>query len=184
METPPRLWGRLVSPLAHDERHQKHPHACGEDLRRELHLHHRHRNTPTPVGKTSSRPVTPATKLETPPRLWGRRRGLSPLSTEARNTPTPVGKTPIFDFVIAMLLETPPRLWGRPEGCSHFLVCIQKHPHACGEDLDAKQMRSLVRETPPRLWGRPGRRRVPQGAQGNTPTPVGKTEIPTANWSP
>ena len=74
---------------------KKHPHACGEDHLVQSIIAFRHGNTPTPVGKTAVfccnfilewkhphacgedgyRRVHRAQRKETPPRLWGRRRG-------------------------------------------------------------------------------------------------------------
>jgi len=91
-ETPPRAWGRhkwIKPSLDHI------------------------RNTPTGVGKTSTKSWRPTTrkkhphgrgeddrpscpsvsKLETPPRAWGRHFGSCHAGTDSRNTPTGVGKT-------------------------------------------------------------------------------------------
>ncbi len=71
-----------------------------------------------------------------------------------RNTPTPVGKT-------------------RCHQC--FWKGLWKHPHACGEDTSAWSTELVVSETPPRLWGRRYTQDEKVLANGNTPTPVGKT---------
>ena len=173
---------------------EKHPHACGEDLRR--------------ITKSG-------THLETPPRMWGR-----PLVNAAHpinigNTPTHVGKThrrsvkqwytrkhphacgedpPVIsqptDF-----LETPPRMWGRPVlqevilqrlgntpthvGKTRFYqlcrISSGKHPHACGEDYQPKPKPIAPKETPPRMWGRLSASCRKSFKGRNTPTHVGKT---------
>ncbi len=132
------------------------------------------RNTPTPVGKTTTlcragmRPrkhphacgedgqhvVQRLQVDETPPRLWGRLHDERFFYSRVRNTPTPVGKTS-------------PRYTPRPR--------IPKHPHACGEDFLAQAPEADVCETPPRLWGRPVQAIDTLSCNRNTPTPVGKT---------
>ena len=134
LETPPRAWGR--PPLALSARH------CT-------------RNTPTCVGKTSRRDSavgvdgkhphvrgedegdTPSGhgRLETPPRVWGRRNATAWRWCCVGNTPTCVGKT----FALA-------HGYGSPE----------KHPHVRGEDPASGPGSGFPRETPPRAWGRHG----------------------------
>ena len=173
-ETPPRVWGRpsreAFGPLFFGNTptrvgktlcnfpfftlSQKHPHACGEDLKRR-------------VYRTRD--------IETPPRVWGRLEVSATTKQAPRNTPTRVGKTDGNNGRIKelwkhphacgedsftaswpnRLTETPPRVWGRrmcawrriwrirntptrvgktkPLWPLGFLVW--KHPHACGEDL-------------------------------------------------
>ena len=151
-ETPPRAWGRRYY--------------GGKEVPV-------HRNTPTCVGKTpchtsepsapqkhphvrgedKKSPFTEPSKVETPPRAWGRPR-------QAALHPAP--------------WETPPRAWGRlatramsslPSGntptcvgkthdSSAFLISTQKHPHVRGEDDHASRYFLHNRETPPRAWGR------------------------------
>ena len=132
---------------------KKHPHACGEDL---------HRDVPTLITE------------ETPPRVWGRLNQLGAVVRDDRNTPTRVGKThepgscrhhgkkhphacgedSWSRVSITMCIETPPRVWGRRcfFGCTSLTSRNTptrvgktgvseltegrdwKHPHACGED--------------------------------------------------
>ena len=54
-----------------------------------------------------------------------------------------------------------------------------KHPHGRGEDVDELFDHLLLGETPPRAWGRPGKQHLRHSSLGNTPTGVGKTQIPT-----
>ena len=152
-ETPPRAWGRRLNVT---------------------YVFAKTRNTPTGVGKTLADTCTScATKkhphgrgedlvgfdlnrsrLETPPRAWGRRRGLKSRVRKSRNTPTGVGKT-----------------LSRQTGCRW----CEKHPHGRGEDESSLERIYGGRETPPRAWGRP---RMPEQLRsdfGNTPTGVGKT---------
>src|SRR5690554_1233237 len=112
-ETPPRMWGRLISPLVKEMairntpthvgktpqlttlyiQTKKHPHACGEDV-------------------CALNDVKNPT--ETPPRMWGRPIQMNGTVFKIRNTPTHVGKT-----IPGSKIE----------------VRTKKHPHACGEDL-------------------------------------------------
>ncbi len=153
VETPPRAWGR---PL-----HGQHT---------ELVLG----NTPTCVGKTSSRfPARPCNKKhphvrgedsshrsvnvsdqETPPRAWGRLTMICINDARLGNTPTCVGKT-----------------GSQPE----WAPVVQKHPHVRGEDFNDLDKGVELAETPPRAWGRqhPAHGRVRRVR--NTPTCVGKT---------
>ena len=151
-ETPPRLWGRPQkgrwllqrsrnTPTPVGKTHSftehgfvvgKHPHACGEDVRK------RFDNDP---GQ------------ETPPRLWGRLEIAKLPILTLRNTPTPVGKTyllacPWPDFQKhphacgedeeaerdnVYMQETPPRLWGRPFSRSQLLTSIRNTPTPVGK---------------------------------------------------
>ena len=114
---------------------RKHPHARGED---------------------TTSPMTSALPSETPPRTWGRQKGLDIQYTKKRNTPTHVGKTrrSIADFVLA-----------------------EKHPHARGEDAKVNSGFCPGGETPPRTWGRPEVGTELAKIGRNTPTHVGKTNI-------
>ncbi len=216
-ETSPRLWGRRIyclntpagkgniptpvgktyAPYAKAFARQKHPHACGEDLR---------------VVRNSDR------ELETSPRLWGRPFLWQVKMNRFGNIPTPVGKTKIctgrthrrkkhphacgedkdLTFGVLSISETSPRLWGRqvrkpseiecrgniptPVGktISAFGISAKrwKHPHACGEDNPESLVGKLVEETSPRLWGRQSMESDSYSPEGNIPTPVGKTIYP------
>ena len=132
LETPPRAWGRRLGILDTP-----------------LYL----RNTPTGVGKTSSLslrhfrpqkhphgrgedkfyPNLSKSKVETPPRAWGRLAGPYPDRNQKGNTPTGVGKT----------------CW--LSGCLFFRL---KHPHGRGEDPRPRRRSYHRSETPPRAWGR------------------------------
>ena len=70
----------------------KHPHARGEDYDKVLYK---------------------VSRMETPPRTWGRRDRSESISAHPRNTPTHVGKTELAKIGISD---------------------VQKHPHARGED--------------------------------------------------
>ena len=92
IETPPRAWGRLAAPGTHNAKDG---------------------NTPTCVGKTDLKSMTPndiwkhphvrgedrgcvrtwRRDTETPPRAWGRPCPRTASGTRPRNTPTCVGKT-------------------------------------------------------------------------------------------
>ena len=155
-ETPPRAWGRPAERPA---------------LKELL------RNTPTCVGKTStayngkgqtwkhphvrgedrSLSTLSTFSRETPPRAWGRlHTGLFHVGKHG-NTPTCVGKT--------SWRHPPAEIWG-------------KHPHVRGEDPSIVLPSVGFTETPPRAWGRHRLVVVQHGADGNTPTCVGKT-LPT-----
>ena len=154
-ETPPRPWGR---------RSQK--------AKFILQV----RNTPTPVGKTMCEAAkegesekhphargedpcghrVPNKGGETPPRPWGRQCPRTANHIDYRNTPTPVGKT---------------------QKHSDGSAVRRKHPHARGED-DHRQFETACNmETPPRPWGRPLQALRECFGYGNTPTPVGKTNV-------
>ena len=152
-ETPPRVWGRrrqaTMTPLAIRNTptgvgktvradgtrtdNRKHPHGCGEDTRL--------------IPETVS-------KLETPPRVWGRRQFIVIVVSQARNTPTGVGKTRGAGMA------------GRPH---------KKHPHGCGEDSVGRTEKHNAQETPPRVWGRLSNAGIKLTENRNTPTGVGKT---------
>ena len=152
-ETPPRAWGRRPAV------------GGGTPCRR---------NTPTGVGKTDPQRLasveegkhphgrgeddsgTPArpTRIETPPRAWGRRPGSTLPKSCSGNTPTGVGKT---------------------QSQWRWRWHSRKHPHGRGEDNPQPAAGRFVRETPPRAWGRPPAIRPRTGGCGNTPTGVGKT---------
>ena len=132
------------------------------------------RNTPTGVGKTGTSTGylipsrkhphgrgedhlwthVPASRLETPPRAWGRRLPFFVLAIVIRNTPTGVGKTTIH----------PDRY-----------TAEQKHPHGRGEDNGIAPAAYAKLETPPRAWGRRYNSRDAGIRRRNTPTGVGKT---------
>ncbi len=152
METPPRAWGRRLSPCAG---------------RPET------RNTPTGVGKAMSVPKSSIASRkhphgrgegratachsgafwETPPRAWGRP-CITPAQAAAwRNTPTGVGKAPLHPPAL-------PLAW--------------KHPHGRGEGDVMNDVATFAPETPPRAWGRRGGGLCGILGGGNTPTGVGK----------
>ena len=153
METPPRAWGRRRYKMAFPTVHrntptgvgktlspdfqcrciQKHPHGRGEDL------------------KTAYFFIT---RIETPPRAWGRLLSQFLESGRTRNTPTGVGKTSIT---------------------RELLNDIEKHPHGRGEDRTKSCYNGRSRETPPRAWGRRTTSRQYRSLSRNTPTGVGKT---------
>ena len=113
LETPPRAWGRRGStppaPIAarntptcvgktlltycRNRAPEKHPHVRGED---------------------TTRVKTAVSKMETPPRAWGRPPLLPGFGQHRGNTPTCVGKT-----------------------CKVYSLYIlyRKHPHVRGEDF-------------------------------------------------
>ena len=159
-ETPPRAWGRLRlllqtltqpgnTPTGVGKTHRgsplenllgKHPHGRGEDV---------------------SETCKGMSKVETPPRAWGRRRRRgNPLCTK-RNTPTGVGKTRMSSWSTA---------------------CIEKHPHGRGEDSNEITTKLSVIETPPRAWGRLFIHTVKMEKERNTPTGVGKTPPDPRSW--
>ena len=113
--------------------YEKHPHARGEDLWKKR--------------KGNS-------KMETPPRTWGRPLENEKTGQKAGNTPTHVGKTPRD---------------GR-QGTAR-----EKHPHARGEDHRRWRPVWAIVETPPRTWGRHKMTTENRDKFGNTPTHVGKT---------
>ncbi len=94
---------------------------------------------------------------ETPPRAWGRDTSLLLSKRIDGNTPTGVGKR------FSSLFSRASR---------------QKHPHGRGEE-DHKAAKEKIRaETPPRAWGRVSPAPATCAETGNTPTGVGKREIP------
>ena len=154
--SPPRLWGKLSPWLSGGETN---------------------RFTPTPVGKTGKSRITSARTsvhphacgenailgiwlplyIGSPPRLWGKLRGLAFRPPHARFTPTPVGKT-------AEWSENFPR--------------TKVHPHACGENTAATARLDVINGSPPRLWGKLEFFWLDRADPRFTPTPVGKTRTP------
>src|SRR5690606_22444298 len=89
-----------------------------------------------------------------PPRAWGRPRGLPAPADGARFTPTRVGTT----------RRAPQPSCRRPV-----------HPHARGDDA-VRAAREFGRDgSPPRAWGRPRERRGRREDSRFTPTRVGTT---------
>ena len=193
-ETPPRAWGRPIR--------------SGRAVLPE-------RNTPTGVGKTkavtrsrrctrkhphgrgedSGESLAPVSRLETPPRAWGR---LSPLAVyvpPVGNTPTGVGKTgiclPLVHIVskhphgrgedpcpasrVLRRAETPPRAWGRLVQETLHVVRVGNTPTGVGKTQELKKNKKTAKETPPRAWGRQCCADAAPAVLGNTPTGVGKT---------
>ena len=191
----PTSVGKTLRPSAWQGKIRKHPHERGEDFRRESRPTGRretpprawgrrqsiHReipeggNTPTSVGKTTTRPAANGGRQkhphergedagrrgaasvgwETPPRAWGRPSKKRPRFAAMGNTPTSVGKTA-----------------RRP-----FRLCkIKKHPHERGEDHFSTTYPASRRETPPRAWGRHDHVLPVVVDVRNTPTSVGKTQ--------
>ena len=179
VETPPRVWGRLIKreELQHELRNTptcvgktfmilgrdcglgKHPHVCGEDPERLSGCGAGGETPPRVWGRPSLAGVDQA-QIETPPRVWGRLRLQLARQSIPRNTPTCVGKT---------------------SGESEPLGQTEKHPHVCGEDRLGIRIPREVEETPPRVWGRPTEFRGESYIAGNTPTCVGKTGPPCGN---
>ncbi|SMG62272.1 conserved hypothetical protein [methanotrophic bacterial endosymbiont of Bathymodiolus sp.] len=95
------------------------------DLRRRKHPHGRGEDKPLVVIAIS--------RIETPPRAWGRLALGIGLTFEEGNTPTGVGKT---------------------NQQSRQTYKRKKHPHGRGEDLTLTSTKSTTTETPPRAWGR------------------------------
>ena len=151
-ETPPRAWGRLrilVNNAAVDgntptcvgktrpgiidaKSGQKHPHVRGEDARLAPSQPSRLETPPRAWGRLC-RPRKPIPTDETPPRAWGRLECPNCQERGFRNTPTCVGKTPAGSF---------------------GTFSSQKHPHVRGEDCYLRKRPCYSGETPPRAWGR------------------------------
>jgi hypothetical protein len=140
----PTCVGKTAGARAPRKIRRKHPHVCGEDY---------------------EEPPASEVDQETPPRVWGRRKARSVLSSALRNTSTCVGKT----------IRSPLQLSSR-----------EKHPHVCGEDGNNVSNRGAVKETPPRVWGRLDELYLDINRAGNTPTCVGKTcghaESSSSTW--
>ena len=111
-----------------------HPHACGENLR-----------------ATDK----PASRVGSPPRLWGKHVPSSLVPPLGRFTPTLVGKTKHTELIL-------------------FKYVV--HPHACGENPGVQSLRQRLQGSPPRLWGKLGVSGAFDGLGGFTPTLVGKTD--------
>ena len=91
-ETPPRAWGRLVEQLGSEVELRNTPTGVGKTLhtvnRPSLRRKHPHGR-----GEDSGTSSAPENPKETPPRAWGRPRGIGWEVEGFRNTPTGVGKT-------------------------------------------------------------------------------------------
>ena len=110
-ETPPRAWGRLKQHVDSLDQRRNTPTCVGKTyvLDRQTDSNEKH---PHVRGEDHGEADPSGTGLETPPRAWGRQRGLAPAFSITGNTPTCVGKT---EVKIARRLQekTPPRAWGR-----------------------------------------------------------------------
>ena len=152
-ETPPRAWGRPENGALIVEEHGNTPTGVGKTgavvIQHAVGQKHPHGR-----GEDALPPLPPTSKIETPPRAWGRPRARCIGAGWPGNTPTGVGKTPHAAL-------------RRGSG--------RKHPHGRGEDCGRLRAVRHPGETPPRAWGR----LAPCGAGGrdrrNTPTGVGKT---------
>ena len=133
--------GKTAQRRGNGRSHRKHPHGRGED-----------RSHWAANGSIS----------ETPPRAWGRRRGVFDGVRRGGNTPTGVGKTR--------------SRYGPNRAC-------RKHPHGRGEDRRPVSAQKRRCETPPRAWGRHAVDTARTGLGGNTPTGVGKTDDQSAHKS-
>ena len=192
-ETPPRVWGKGYRALSISQSpgntptrvgkrervdrvrsaHEKHPHACGEKA--------------APIGPLSSR-------IETPPRVWGKVAQKRCPRRPGGKHPHACGEKAMRRHPLAPCKETPPRVWGkvpkfrlvcRPRrntptrvGKSPALArsgcCLEKHPHACGEKILKWSVSAPKLETPPRVWGKDFSPGAFQPGGRNTPTRVGK----------
>ena len=95
-------------------------------------------------------------KAGSPPRVWGRLLSIYHSPKQTRFTPTCVGKTH------SLWLPEPLR---------------QVHPHVCGEDSVISSAVAHKIGSPPRVWGRRAQDYQFTGADGFTPTCVGKTSV-------
>ena len=173
-ETPPRVWGRpryAVWPVwakgntptgvgktafrsASLRCMKKHPHGCGEDRLR------------TAANRS---------RMETPPRVWGRPYSKTGSQLAGKKHPHGCGEDKLSVVLRFGLPETPPRVWGRPYSKTGSQLAGKKHPHGCGEDGRRGVEGDGRVETPPRVWGRPLQSVSLLTTIGNTPTGVGKT---------
>ena len=96
-----------------------------------------------------------ASRIETPPRAWGKPISSAISADKSGNTPTCVGKTPLV---------------------LHVGGVIGKHPHVRGENLLLQKLKAGVSETPPRAWGKRTLGGSLAECERNTPTCVGKTK--------
>ena len=194
-ETPPRTWRRppfgarlrrllrntstnvekTSPPLRRDCGRRKHLHGRGEELVQGQHQ---------------------ACLLETPPRTWRRRSGISEITSGFGNTSTDVEKT-WCAFCIASFWRK--HLHGRGEDWNAHMISpfssgntstdvektfasdnldtlTEKHLHGRGEDFRGRRKDQVLRETPPRTWRRPQNVRSPSAAARNTSTDVEKTK--------
>ena len=171
-----------------------HPHGCGEDAMRLLHVC---------LGRGS------------PPRVWGRLAGATRSVRRWRFTPTGVGKTAAKTITMRLTsvhphgcgedllralqklqpIGSPPRVWGRLDapyrprparwftptgvGKTGFRRATggrpQVHPHGCGEDSCRRWRHAILLGSPPRVWGRLQDREDGGDCDRFTPTGVGKT---------
>ena len=132
LETPPRVWGRLLRRLRHGQRSRNTPTCVGKTI---FQCQHQAdiRKHPHVCGEDWLKMPTVSSGLETPPRVWGRPECGHNIVGYCRNTPTCVGKTsnglrPLYE--------------------------VKKHPHVCGEDTAPQAHHLRRKETPPRVWGR------------------------------
>ena len=172
--SPPRGWGKHLTPPLRDYKCTVHPHAGGENAIVGIHGSLVPRFTPTRVGKTwgsgigrtrgtvhphaGGENIHSPGKLEavigSPPRGWGKLAALWQERHQSRFTPTRVGKTHLR--ALARGGET-------------------VHPHAGGENITLDGRATPVFGSPPRGWGKLHTHRGRRVGVRFTPTRVGKT---------
>ena len=92
LETPPRAWGRRISPSVARSVCGNTPTCVGKTCAREVQNSIREKH-PHVRGEDSSLWLSCSVSAETPPRAWGRQYVCTKEGKENRNTPTCVGKT-------------------------------------------------------------------------------------------
>ena len=157
-ETPPRAWGRQAI-LTNTSSPERNTPTCVGKTRMQRQRARQYRKHPHVRGEDRRSRMRKGSGLETPPRAWGRHSADAINHFQRGNTPTCVGKT-------ARRPCTRPRTW--------------KHPHVRGEDSLLRFRLTLRTETPPRAWGRPMSLVVTDASGRNTPTCVGKTDLPVS----
>ena len=131
-ETPPRAWGRRSAVRFFNRSIGNTPTCVGKTLS-PFYPHCSYKKHPHVRGEDDYADILARTRMETPPRAWGRRPASTTAPAICRNTPTCVGKT---------TQTSPDPVW------------TWKHPHVRGEDLASSRHPKVVWETPPRAWGR------------------------------
>ena len=153
--SPPRAWGRLTVGASIDAPPTVHPHARGDDARRDALLAVRVRFTPTRVGTTRRWQRSRVACDGSPPRAWGRRASGRRAIACVTVHPHARGDDALGAPGRRLTIGSPPRAWGR-------------RSQITGEaDLGVG--------SPPRAWGRLRRLRRAATAGRFTPTRVGTT---------
>lgn len=107
------------------------PHGCGEDATYRVSVEQA-RDRPHTCGEDIRADTVHTSRVDRPPRVWGRRHRPRPADRRAGQTPTHVGKAP----------------WDGSGG-----RISRTDPHVCGEDGTGETALAEAADRPPHMWG-------------------------------